>query len=159
MQNIVSDGEIIRRIAGQVVSLCASAWLVTSYHILAFASLANVHFIVFAQSKVLHKVLSPSVLEPSPSSLSEDSSLISLLDLGVVHELEGSSLDNEDSLCALAFHAIFEISKLFPVEVELVLWIVLVLDVLRNLLKVCDHVAWVSLHNIVDQELDESLFR
>ena len=104
-------------------------------------------------------MLSPAILEPSPGGFCENTSLIGLLNLFVMHELERSAFNAEYSLGAFTFDAILEVSKLLPVEVKVVLWIVLVLNVLRNLLKVCDHISWVCFHDVVDQELDELFLR
>ena len=139
--------------------LGASSILVGSDEELTLAESADVHFIILAQGQMMGPVRFLSLLVGCPCSLCEDSLLVCLSNLVWVQEHESSAVENEDSLDALLLTDILDVTESFPVEIQVVLGIVFLLKMLGYFAKVGVQVIRISLHNVLDQEFYELLFR
>ena len=100
-------------------------------------------------------MLATSILESLPSFFGEQSLTICIGNLCVVHESERCAFDGEDQLHCVGLHAIFEVSKLLAVQVEIMLRWVLVLNMLTNFCDVCLQVTGVCFNDIGGKEFDE----
>ena len=159
LKDILTLGEVVTWLTNLFFTLVAVSWVVVRREVLFLAILANHHLIVFAHGQVLREVLLATLLEPIPSGLSKDTSLIGLFNLCVMEEFESSSLDREHLLCAFLFDDIFNAAILFSMEIKIMLWIEVLLEMTGHLVKVCVKITRVRLHYKVDEELDELLLR
>ena len=72
-------------------------------------------------------------------------------------ELERSPIQLEDASNSCLLDAVLEISELLSEEIELVLWVIVRLDVLRHLGDIGDQVPWICVDDVPDKELNEFL--
>ena len=107
---------------------------------------------------MLSHVLLSAIQELGPCFICENTSLVSIFNLSLVKELEACAIKFKDSLDSWFSDGIFQTSILLSIQVEIVLWIILLLNVLRHLLQVSSKISAISINNVGYEELNELLF-
>ena len=110
--------------------LGASSIFVGSDEEFAFAESADVHFIILAKCQMMGPVRSLSFLVGYPCGLCEDSLRVGRSNFVWMQKLESSAVENEDSLDTLLLADILDVAEGFPVEIQVVLRVILLLKML-----------------------------
>lgn len=114
---------------------------------------AVVQIVVSCQGKVLLKVLPSTVKVLGEPFFVDLACLVRCFYFGMLVELKAGTIELEDCHdCGTFHHAVFEVAVLFAVEVGLALGRKVIKHVLGEVLQVDLHVAWVGVHDVVNNE-------